>query len=237
MTDYTYVGSELDLFAAAINWKSYWRSQIEPYLGDEVLEVGAGIGGTTKQLCRSRHKRWVCLEPDEQLAHRLAQDLEEDNLPAGCEVSIGTVADLGELDSFDTIIYIDVLEHIEDDGGEMARASHHLRAGGHLIVLSPAHQWLYTPFDKAIGHYRRYTKRSLAALTPPNLSVVRIKYLDAVGLFASLANRLILNSTMPTRKQIAFWDNYMVSLSRFLDPLLIYSVGKSVVGVWRRDHS
>ena len=237
MTEYTYVGSELDLFAAAVNWKAYWRSQIEPYLGAEVLEVGAGIGGTTKQLCGGRHKRWVCLEPDEQLAHRLAQDIEERKLPANCEVSIGTLADLDEQEKFDSLVYIDVLEHIEDDRGEMERASHHLREGGHLIVLSPAHQWLYTPFDKEIGHYRRYTKRSLKALTPQGLSVVRMKYLDSVGLFASLGNRLVLNSKMPTPKQIAFWDSYMVPLSRCVDPFLFYSAGKSVLGVWRRIQS
>lgn len=235
MTEYTYVGSELDLFSAAVNWKAYWRSQIEAYLGAEVLEVGAGIGGTTKQLCAGRHKRWVCLEPDEQLAQRLAQEIEERNLPANCEVSIGTLADLEEQNSFDTLLYIDVLEHLEDDGGEIERASHYLRKGGHLIVLSPAHQWLYTPFDKEIGHYRRYTKRSLTSLTPQGLTVVCSRYLDSIGLFASLGNRLILNSKMPTPKQIAFWDNYMVPLSRFVDPLLIYSVGKSVLGVWRRD--
>jgi SAM-dependent methyltransferase len=235
MIDFAYVGSELDLFSTAVHWKAYWRSQIEPLLGADVLEVGAGIGGTTKQLCRGRQKRWVCLEPDKRLAQRLAHDREEGSLPAICEVSVGTLADLGEQDSFDTLLYIDVLEHIEEDGSEIERACDHLRTGGHLIVLSPAHQWLYTPFDKEIGHYRRYTKRSLVALTPQGLSVACLKYLDAVGLFASLGNRLILNSKMPSPKQIAFWDNYMVPLSRFIDPLLIYSVGKSVLCVWRRN--
>jgi SAM-dependent methyltransferase len=231
---YTYVGSELDLFAAATNWKSYFRSLLEPYLGDEVLEVGAGLGGTTRLLCRGRRRRWVCLEPDTGLADRLARSIGDGKLPAHCQVVVGTLEQAEGQPPFDTALYIDVLEHIEDDRGELARAARQLKPGGHVIVLSPAHQWLYTSFDKAIGHYRRYTKKTLTALTPEGLELDRIVYLDSVGLLASLGNRLVLNRAMPNPKQIAIWDKFMVRLSRAVDPLLAYSVGKSVLAVWRK---
>src|SRR5262249_55712173 len=65
---YTYVGSELDLFATATTWKAYVRRRLEPYLGREVLEVGAGQGGTTRFLIRPDVVLWVCLEPDPSLA-------------------------------------------------------------------------------------------------------------------------------------------------------------------------
>jgi hypothetical protein len=234
MTDYTYVGAELDLFAAATNWKSYLRRQVEPYLGGEVLEVGAGFGGTTKLLCRGDHDRWTCLEPDAGLAARLSESIAAVGLPACCRVEVGTLADLPPGDLYDTLLYIDVLEHIEDDAGEMARAVEHLKPDGHVVVLSPAHQWLYTPFDRAIGHYRRYTKRSLRAVSPPGAKLVRLAYLDSVGMLASLGNRLVLNRSMPRPGQIAVWDKVMVPLSRALDPLLAHSTGRSVLGVWRR---
>jgi hypothetical protein len=233
-TSIAYVGSELDLFAAATTWKSYFRSHLEPYLGRDVLEVGAGLGGTTRLLCRGHDQRWICLEPDAALAARLADTIRNNQLPATCEVEIGTLEQLDGQAKFDTLLYIDVLEHIADDRGELLRAAQHLRPGGHVLVLSPAHSWLYTPFDKAIGHCRRYTKRTLAALTPESLELVRLVYLDSVGLLASLGNRLVLKSSMPTAKQIAFWDNLLVRVSRLVDPLLAYSVGKSVVGVWRK---
>ena len=68
---------------------------------------------------------------------------------------------------FDTILYIDVLEHIDDDLGELARSATHLRPGGHLIVLAPAHQALYSPFDKAIGTSAATTRgRFLRPLRP-----------------------------------------------------------------------
>lgn len=237
MTDYAYVGGELDLFAAATNWKSYFRSHLEPYLGTEVLEVGAGLGGTTRLLCGNRHRRWVCLEPDRTLADRLAGSIRAGKLPAQCLAVVGTLDQIKAAAPFDTLIYIDVLEHIEDDRGELERAAQHLKPGGHVLALSPAHPWLYTPFDKAIGHCRRYTKKSLAALTPESLELVRLIYLDSVGLLASLGNRLLLKRAMPNPRQIAVWDKVLVRLSRWVDPLLGYSVGKSIVGVWRRKEA
>jgi hypothetical protein len=135
---------------------------------------------------------------------------------------------------FDTIIYIDVLEHIKEDRSELTEAARRLRLGGHVLVLAPAHQWLYTRFDNAVGHYRRYCKKTLAALTPDDLELVRLIYLDSAGLLASLGNRLMLHSAVPTPRQIAVWDKGLVPLSRLVDPLLFYSMGKSVLAVWRK---
>jgi SAM-dependent methyltransferase len=233
-TDFTYVGSELDLFSAAKNWKSYFRDQLKPYLGTDVLEVGAGLGGTTKVLCRGSEQRWVCLEPDAALVSRLDQEIASGALPRVCESRLGTLEKFDDSETFDTILYMDVLEHIEDDRGEVARAAEHLRPGGYVIALSPAHQWLFTPFDQAIGHCRRYTKATFGALKTDDLETTRLVYLDSIGFFASLANKLILKSAMPKPSQIAFWDNVLVRMSRVVDPVLGFSAGKSVLAVWRK---
>ena len=68
MSDFQYMGSELEIFAHANNWKSYVQSQLRPYLIGDVLEVGAGIGGTTRALNDGTQRRWVCLEPDSAAA-------------------------------------------------------------------------------------------------------------------------------------------------------------------------
>jgi len=101
-------------------------------------------------------------------------------------------------------------------------------------VLAPAHQWLFTAFDKAIGHYRRYTKRTLAAEVPEGLVREKLLYLDAAGLLASMGNRVLLGSPMPTERQIDFWDGVLVRCSVRLDRWLGHSIGKSVLGIWRR---
>jgi SAM-dependent methyltransferase len=231
---FAYVGAELDLFAAATHWKAYVRRQIAPYLGDEVVEVGAGFGGTTRVYCRGTERRWVGVEPDPKLADRFAESIHDGSLPGCCSIVTGTVADAADLPPFDTALYVDVLEHIADDRAEVAAAAERLKPGGHVVVLAPAHQWLFTPFDAAIGHFRRYNRRMLAALTAPHLEIRRLVYLDSVGLAASLANRLLLRQSMPTPRQIAVWDKFMVRLSRIADPLIARTMGKSVLAVWRK---
>jgi len=235
MSDFVYTGTELELFAAAVNWKAYWQSHVAPHLSGDVLEVGAGLGANTAALSGPANSRWVCLEPDRTLAERLARSLAESRHPKRYRVVVGTVADLSRDDRFDAILYIDVLEHIADDGLELVEASAHLKPGGAVIVLAPAHQWLFTPFDEAVGHYRRYTKRTLASVGPPGLRIEWLVYLDTVGLLASMGNRAVLNRRMPTAGQIHFWDSWLVPCSVRLDPWLRHSMGKSVLAVWRKS--
>jgi SAM-dependent methyltransferase len=225
-----YIGNELELFARATRWKGYFARNITPWIQGDVLEVGAGIGSNTLLLHNPRVKTWQCLEPDETLAGRAREAVAR--LP-GCQVLVGTTAD-AELGRYDAILYIDVLEHIEDDRGELARAMTLLKEGGHLVVLAPAHQSLYSEFDRAIGHFRRYDAGSLTAVGPASLTLERVFYLDSVGMLASFANRAFLKSSQPTPGQIATWDRFMVPLSKLVDPCVGRRLGKSVIAVWRR---
>ena len=225
----SYVGNELQLFAAAQHWKQRLRREIRPFIRGDVLEVGAGIGSTTAILRDLAEGSWTCLEPDQAMAEQLHL-----GALSAIDVKCGTIQDLPVTRLFDTILYIDVLEHIRDDSGEVLCATTHLNRSGRLIVVSPAHQWLFSPFDESIGHYRRYDRSSLAALGDGTLILDRIRYLDSVGLFASAANRFILKHSLPSVRQVRFWDNFLVPLSRFVDPLTGYGVGKSLIAVWRK---
>jgi SAM-dependent methyltransferase len=229
---FTYEGGELALFRNAYHWKSYLRTILSPYIRGRVLEVGAGIGSTTLTLAELG-EAWLCLEPDASLAAQIPETLSQRPARNGVRVRVGTLESLCDNEGFDTILYIDVLEHIKDDKEEVASAANHLASGGRLIVLSPAHPFLFTPFDSHIGHYRRYNKRSIRALTPPTLQNETVQYLDSVGMLASLGNRWVLKSSMPTVTQIAVWDRYMVPVSVYLDRLLGYHLGKSILGVWK----
>lgn len=236
MTDVShYIGEELDLYAEARHWKRYVAGQIAPWLHGKVLEVGAGIGATTRaywDLAGDRVTSWTALEPDARLAARIAQAMSgSGNRP---DVRVATTGELDPSATFDAILYIDVIEHIEHDAEELARAARLLAPGGALIVLSPAHQWLMSPFDVEIGHFRRYSLGMLAAAAPRGLVARRMRYLDSVGMCASAANRWLLKQTAPTPRQISFWDGVLVRTSTMIDPLLGYRVGKSVLGVWER---
>lgn len=235
MTDFKYAGAELELFAAAHNWKSYWSGRLQPFIGGDVLEVGAGMGANTPYLDRGGNRRWVCLEPDQSLAAQLTTSLGQAKTPTSYEVVCASLQGLDAGPQFDTIIYIDVLEHIENDREELNAAAMLLRTGGRLIVLAPAHQWLFTPFDAAIGHWRRYDRRTLRRISPIGLRLEQLWYLDSAGLVLSFANRQFLRQSMPTKAQLRFWDQCVVPVSRVLDRCLFGYVGKSIVGIWRRE--
>ena len=235
MPSKNYIGDELEIFAKAENWKSYFSRFITPHLGEHVLEVGAGIGATTAIFAGVPYKSWLCLEPDATLLAQVEEKIARGTLPASCHTQNGIVPDLDLGARFDSILYIDVLEHIEKDRYELVQASQFLDAGGKIIVLSPAYQSLYSPFDKAIGHFRRYDRKSLAEISPPKCKMVKLIYLDAVGVFLSFANRLLLRQNNPTDAQIQFWDKRIIPISRVIDPLLGYRTGRSILAIWEKE--
>jgi SAM-dependent methyltransferase len=228
-----YEGSELVVFAHAQNWKTYWRSRIRPYIRGTVLEVGAGIGSNTLVLRNLTPAPWTCVEPDAGLVEQLARRVNEAGL-LHVQYLTGTAATVPDGQTFNTVLYVDVLEHIKDDSFEMKTATRLTSPGGHIVVISPAHQWLFSPFDAAIGHYRRYDRRALLACAPPGCELTRFEYLDSFGLLLSLGNRILLKQSAPSVSQILFWDHRIVPGSRVLDKILTYRFGKTALSVWRK---
>lgn len=225
----TYVGTELELFAKAVNWKRYMAATLRPYITGRVLEVGAGLGGNIPFFKNTKVESWTALEPDsamcQEIQTRFSNEVTLHNgdirsLPAGLE--------------FDAILYIDVLEHIKDDLNELAGAAQRLRKNGALVILAPAHQFLFSPFDQHIGHFRRYTTAMLRALRPAPCAVTCAGYLDSAGFFLSLGNRMLLSQSIPTQKQIAFWDTRIIPISRKLDKILYHRFGKSAFIVFQK---
>src|SRR5687768_5039448 len=122
MGEIPYAGKELELFAEATTWKNYYALFLKPFLRGKVLEVGAGIGGTTRTLCDGSQKKWICLEPDSDLYSSLENKIRNHQLPSCCTSIKGTTDNLSTSEKFNAILYIDVIEHIEEDAKELAKA-------------------------------------------------------------------------------------------------------------------
>jgi Methyltransferase domain len=231
--EFCYIGGELELFANATNWKKYIGRKLRPYIAGNVIEVGAGLGSSTKYLCNRSHARWLCLDPDANHVSHLENLIAGRKLPLFCEARRGILADLAPDECADTIIYIDVLEHIENDEPEMRIAAAHLAPRGHIVALSPAFNSLYSPFDEAIGHYRRYARKDARRLTVQPLTLQALFFLDSAGFFASAVNRLILRKSQPSFRDIQIWDKVFVPVSVFSDKIFGRLFGKSIVMVWQ----
>ena len=134
----------------------------EQDLGARVLEVGAGVGHITVELAR-RAQVVVALEPSSTLFAELVQRTKD--FP-NVEVHNSTLEEFRDLRErnlgtsaitpFDSVVYINVLEHIKDDVAEVQRARSFLAATGKVLIVVPAHQWLYAEVDRVSGHFRRY---------------------------------------------------------------------------------
>ncbi len=230
-----YQGSELDIFSHAKNWKDYYCKQLKDSIQGDVLEVGSGIGGSTLSLINENVDTWTSIEPDQELA-----DTQKRNVALNTHRKINILcASIDDSNiqnmKFDTILYIDVLEHIKNDQEEILKAEKLMKPKGSLIILCPAHNFLFSPFDESVGHYKRYSKKDYLNFKFKNSKCTKCFYLDSIGFFASLVNKYFLKQPYPSKKQIAFWDNILISLSKVFDRLLFYKFGKTVVGTWVKN--
>jgi SAM-dependent methyltransferase len=137
-------------------------------------------------------------------------------------------------EAFDTVLLLDVLEHIKDDVDLLHRLRSRLGAGGHLILKVPAMPSLYSPMDQAIGHWRRYDKARLS-------DVIRRAGLDVVGAWSFNAfavpgwwwNGRVLKRRSPPGEQVAFF-NRLVPVLRPLDKVARVFCGVSLIAIGRR---
>src|SRR5688572_25069932 len=117
-TSFEYIGEELELFQLAENWKRYLASRMSPFLKGDVLEVGAGLGANVPYSYNDSVTRWLSIEPDASLCEHYHHRQANGKIPSSCELIQRTLEALPSKETFNAILYIDVLEHIEDDKAE-----------------------------------------------------------------------------------------------------------------------
>lgn len=202
-----------------------------------ILEVGAGRGGVTAVL-RDRFPgaRVIAVEPDAENFAELAAAFAADPMVT---VFRGTLADLLAADpsvEADMTLYVNVLEHIDDDGAEL-KAAHDVTApGGRLAVFVPALPAIYGPIDAKSGHYRRYTPALLHdAVAGAGFVLERLDYAERLGVIPYwLSYRLLNRSTIPGGT-IAVFDNVYVPAMQVAERVLRAApIGKNLVCVARR---
>lgn len=228
-----YEGTELEATAQAHNYNRWILDSIRPFLGPVIAEVGAGQGNFTRELAQLHPQRLVAIEPSANLFPRLQHATR--GIP-GTEVHHGTLDDVATLlaDVVDSVVYINVLEHIADDQAELAHAHRLLKPGGTLCIFVPALPWLMTPFDASIGHHRRYRRSQLEHLVRSSgYQVLRSRYFDLFGVLGWLIAFKLLRLQMRTGN-VRFYDRFAVPLARVLDRLVQPPLGKSLLLIARK---
>lgn len=153
--------SILEAFSRAARFNAWMADTIRPYLGRDVLEIGAGIGNLTHLLIPGR-RRYIATDIDTEHVARLRARFEHRPNLETRKCDLGSPADFETLrEAVDTVVCLNVIEHVADDRLALWNLRTALRPGGRAIVLAPQGPWAYGKIDEALGHYRRYSRRQL----------------------------------------------------------------------------
>lgn len=222
---YNYPGEELDNFENANIFRIYTYTLINNFIKSPIIEVGAGIGSFASKYI-NKHKKIFLAEPDENMLSRLKKRFKKK------AYYVKNFNDLKR--KFNTIIYMSVLEHIKKDTREINRAIKKLKINGHLIIMVPAHQKLFSEFDKKIGHHKRYEKKYFNKKFS-NAKLIQLRFIDSLGYFLYFLNKIFFKKDEnPSKFKIFIWDKFFCPISIFIDYILNYKVGKNIIAIFKK---
>jgi len=225
----------LELFANAPHFNQWLYENISHYCQGSILEIGSGIGNISKLLLQQNGSITLSdlrIEYCEQLRLHFGQYKNLLDI-LRIDLSLPDFANIYPklLQQFDTVIALNVIEHIEDDKLVINNCKKLLKPGGRIIILVPAFFKLYNSFDEELGHFRRYDKKSLATLLQSQqLKIINIEYFNCAGILGWWFTGSVLKRKIIPRNQLDIYEK-MVPLFRFFDKLLLKRIGLSVIAV------
>ena len=207
--------------------------EFKPHVGQRVLEIGCGLGNHFDHFLD--RERLVGFDLSADSVSKVQKQFKQHPNVRVLAISITDpdVLDLQE-ERFDTAFSLNVFEHIEDDELALSHTHQLLQPGGALILIVPAHQWLYGPMDLSIGYYRRYTKEAMGTkLRAAGFELVLQKHINMVGAFGWLVNGRMLRRTVPPRGQLRLL-NGIIPICRGIEQHCHVPFGVSLLSVARK---
>ena len=220
-----YAGRELEVLSNLDNYHDWIVEEMAPHVRGRVLEVGAGAGAISRRLLELADSL-VLLEPCPALSAELASRVSGTVVHASLEDYLANAPE-GE---FDSVVSVNVLEHIDDDDAALRGLHSLLAPGGTLCLFVPALPQLFSDFDRAVGHHRRYTRDGLErVVAEAGFDTIRADYFDAPGVAAWLVMCRLLGRTEFRRGAIDLYDRWIVPITRALETRARPPIGKNLL--------
>jgi SAM-dependent methyltransferase len=226
-----YPGKDLEALAFAPRYHAWILALFRPFIGHHAVEVGAGSGNFTRLLAGERLATLDAIEPSDEMFPRLAAIA----WPPGAvapRLHHGSFAETRNeiAGPVDTIFYVNVLEHIEEDRNELALAFASLAPGGRLLLFVPALPALYGSHDRLVGHFRRYHRAELEAKCRAAGFRVRLcRYFDCLGILPWWLKYRVLRSERMEPGAVALYDRLVVPVARLLERVVPPPIGKNLL--------
>ncbi|MDQ8187629.1 class I SAM-dependent methyltransferase [Pelagicoccus sp. SDUM812002] len=230
---FEYDGTDLEAMEVAENYPKWIVEEFAPYLKGDVADVGAGCGNFSRYLLQAELSSIHAFEPSSKMHSLLENRFREEDRLETVNAYVTDVADRYS-ERFDAVVYNNVMEHVENDAAELEAVYRMLKPGGCVLIYVPALQWLYSDFDRSLGHFRRYDKSSGSELLlSTGFTVERIKYADVLGVLPWFVMMKLMGRRL-TKGSVGLYDRIGVPVTRMLERVVPVPVGKNLVLVGRK---
>ncbi len=227
----SYEGKDLEAVADMPRYHDWIMECFRPHLRGRAAEFGAGLGTISERILPSVSSLDL-VEPSPNLVGQLRRRFANEPTVSVFAETLETRIEQGEPETYDTVVMVNVLEHIEDDAAAVAGLHRMLKPGGTLLVFVPAMPFLFSRLDEVVGHYRRYTKDVLTrCLAEAGFDVRFARYMDALGVLPWWLVNTVGGSTAFDPRAVRLYDAVGVPLTRLAERLVPPPLGKNVIAV------
>ncbi len=229
-----YGGRDLEAMSFGVRYHRWILQAFRPFLGTRIVEVGAGVGSFSELLLELRPESLTLLEPSREMYPKLSERVRKWNTSLKVctfDAVFPEVAEqIGASIRPDSLVYVNVLEHIPDDEGELKAAYEALAKGGRIFIFVPALPWLYGGFDRAVGHVRRYTKEEIVGkCRRAGFEILSCRYLDLAGVLPWWLKYRLLNSERLEATLVELYDAYIIPVTKLVERFINPPIGKNIV--------
>ena len=223
----------LEVIAKAESFNKWMYQQFKQNLKGEILEIGSGIGNISQLVIEEGYSVTLSDYNEEYCDNLRRMFSQKKNVREIIRIDLldpdFESKYAGYKEKFDSVFLLNVIEHIEDDLLAVKNCNHLLKHDGHLILLAPAYSWLYSSFDKQLGHYRRYSLTALKELLKKGkFSILSGSYFNFTGIGGWLLFGKILNQKMLSSGEMTAF-NKIVPLAKLVDTLVWKKSGLSII--------
>ncbi len=230
-----YVGKDLEAMSFAVNYHKWILDEFRPFLGKRVVEVGAGTGSFSELILQESIDSLSLVEPSEMfesLTTNVSQIKNKVRVDFYKSIFSGVAAEILDKQKPDSIIYVNVLEHIENDRSELEYIHRTLSKGGRCFIFVPALMSLYGEFDRKIGHFRRYTKRDVEEkCKSAGFKILKSKYFDLAGIVPWFVKYKMLKSDSLDSGAVTLYDKVAIPFVKGMEKFVNVPLGKNVLMV------
>jgi len=220
----------LEDLEAARNYNTWVAGLALPHLGEHPIEIGSGLGGNAARWLAAGVPRITTSDVEAETLDALRRRFEGDARVDVAEVDLMRPPHRDH----SALVALNVLEHVEDDVARLRAAHELVRPGGRVVIFVPAFEFAMSRFDRAIGHFRRYTTATLTrAFAGARLEVERCRYVNAPGLLAWTVGMKWLRLQPRDGLALRAWDGLVIPVTRRVESRLRPPFGQSVLGVAR----